>query len=131
MIRRPPRSTRTDTLLPYTTLFRSLATANAAVSFGSTVDNATATKQALDVNAGTGAVTFTGALGGGANGALASLVTHSGTFNANALNIGIGGLAVTTTTGGIAQVGAFYVAGESTSSAGSLEIRTEEGRAGE
>src|SRR3546814_8712814 len=24
MIRRPPRSTRTDTLLPYTTLFRSL-----------------------------------------------------------------------------------------------------------
>src|SRR3546814_2962646 len=29
MIRRPPRSTRTDTLFPYTTLFRS-------VSFGST-----------------------------------------------------------------------------------------------
>src|SRR3546814_7357770 len=27
MIRRPPRSTRTDTLFPYTTLFRSLATA--------------------------------------------------------------------------------------------------------
>src|SRR3546814_11874239 len=26
MIRRPPRSTRTDTLLPYTTLFRSLLT---------------------------------------------------------------------------------------------------------
>src|SRR3546814_12977996 len=26
MIRRPPRSTRTDTLFPYTTLFRSLAT---------------------------------------------------------------------------------------------------------
>src|SRR3546814_16569435 len=26
MIRRPPRSTRTDTLCPYTTLFRSLAT---------------------------------------------------------------------------------------------------------
>src|SRR3546814_16043888 len=26
MIRRPPRSTRTDTLLPYTPLFRSLAT---------------------------------------------------------------------------------------------------------
>src|SRR3546814_13526432 len=25
MIRRPPRSTRTDTLFPYTTLFRSLA----------------------------------------------------------------------------------------------------------
>src|SRR3546814_18756108 len=29
MIRRPPRSTRTDTLFPYTTLFRSLAVAAA------------------------------------------------------------------------------------------------------
>src|SRR3546814_992886 len=28
MIRRPPRSTRTDTLFPYTTLFRSLAVAH-------------------------------------------------------------------------------------------------------
>src|SRR3546814_1972343 len=28
MIRRPPRSTRTDTLFPYTTLFRSLAGAS-------------------------------------------------------------------------------------------------------
>src|SRR3546814_10705566 len=28
MIRRPPRSTRTDTLLPYTTLFRSLKNGN-------------------------------------------------------------------------------------------------------
>src|SRR3546814_8062372 len=28
MIRRPPRSTRTDTLFPYTTLFRSLPGAN-------------------------------------------------------------------------------------------------------
>src|SRR3546814_2917621 len=28
MIRRPPRSTRTDTLFPYTTLFRSLAAGN-------------------------------------------------------------------------------------------------------
>src|SRR3546814_17158120 len=31
MIRRPPRSTRTDTLFPYTTLFRSLAIAGVAV----------------------------------------------------------------------------------------------------
>src|SRR3546814_4719528 len=31
MIRRPPRSTRTDTLFPYTTLFRSLEKANLAV----------------------------------------------------------------------------------------------------
>src|SRR3546814_11032844 len=30
MIRRPPRSTRTDTLFPYTTLFRSLAAIAAA-----------------------------------------------------------------------------------------------------
>src|SRR3546814_18771785 len=30
MIRRPPRSTRTDTLFPYTTLFRSLAWMNLA-----------------------------------------------------------------------------------------------------
>src|SRR3546814_2834026 len=29
MIRRPPRSTRTDTLFPYTTLFRSLASVSA------------------------------------------------------------------------------------------------------
>src|SRR3546814_16440082 len=32
MIRRPPRSTRTDTLFPYTTLFRSGHCAGAAVS---------------------------------------------------------------------------------------------------
>src|SRR3546814_18839043 len=34
MIRRPPRSTRTDTLFPYTTLFRSLV-ATYILSFGS------------------------------------------------------------------------------------------------
>src|SRR3546814_15013474 len=32
MIRRPPRSTRTDTLFPYTTLFRSLATMASAAA---------------------------------------------------------------------------------------------------
>src|SRR3546814_1010759 len=31
MIRRPPRATRTDTLFPYTTLFRSIATTGAKV----------------------------------------------------------------------------------------------------
>src|SRR3546814_8501744 len=31
MIRRPPRSTRTDTLFPYTTLFRSLSTSRTAL----------------------------------------------------------------------------------------------------
>src|SRR3546814_3420464 len=34
MLRRPPRSTRTDTLFPYTTLFRSLAGALLIVSAG-------------------------------------------------------------------------------------------------
>src|SRR3546814_1666515 len=34
MIRRPPRSTRTDTLFPYTTLFRSLAQSAGAVPTG-------------------------------------------------------------------------------------------------
>src|SRR3546814_8725663 len=34
MIRRPPRSTRTDTLFPYTTLFRSEAMANLGASEG-------------------------------------------------------------------------------------------------
>src|SRR3546814_4931606 len=32
MIRRPPRSTRTDTLLPYTTLFRSLSRSDGEVA---------------------------------------------------------------------------------------------------
>src|SRR3546814_9363132 len=35
MIRRPPGSTRTDTLFPYTTLFRSIASASACAAFGS------------------------------------------------------------------------------------------------
>src|SRR3546814_10308926 len=34
MIRRPPRSTRTDTLFPYTTLFRSVVLWNAAKRAG-------------------------------------------------------------------------------------------------
>src|SRR3546814_15949155 len=33
MIRRPPRSTRTDTLFPYTTLFRSLVQKSYSVNF--------------------------------------------------------------------------------------------------
>src|SRR3546814_14838020 len=35
MIRRPPRSTRTDTLLPYTTLFRAMVEAILALNAGS------------------------------------------------------------------------------------------------
>src|SRR3546814_13434100 len=41
MIRRPPRSTRTDTLFPYTTLFRSIgedALGNRKAPFGTAVD---------------------------------------------------------------------------------------------
>src|SRR3546814_14444317 len=34
MIRRPPRSTRTDTLFPYTTLFRSRSDINARTALG-------------------------------------------------------------------------------------------------
>src|SRR3546814_10652393 len=37
MIRRPPRSTRTDTLFPYTTLFRSLELLDVSVSASSGV----------------------------------------------------------------------------------------------
>src|SRR3546814_5096595 len=51
MLRRPPRSTRTDTLLPYTTLFRSIVRGGAdqehgavkdAVCVGQSVDGAVA-----------------------------------------------------------------------------------------
>src|SRR3546814_13639839 len=38
MIRRPPRSTRTDTLFPYTTLFRSRRLATAAAPLGAETD---------------------------------------------------------------------------------------------
>src|SRR3546814_6979081 len=39
MIRRPPRSTRTDTLFPYTTLFRSPVTAGCASRAASAADD--------------------------------------------------------------------------------------------
>src|SRR3546814_9675502 len=38
MIRRPPRSTRTDTLFPYTTLFRSAASADGAAAAAPAVE---------------------------------------------------------------------------------------------
>jgi fibronectin-binding autotransporter adhesin len=99
-----------------------LATTNSAVTFDSTLDNATATQRSLTINAGSGAVTFTGAAGGGANGALLGLTTHSGTFSANALTIGSGGLSVTSTAGAISQGGAFTVAGASSFNAGANAI---------
>src|SRR3546814_4659385 len=48
MIRRPPRSTRTDTLFPYTTLFRSLAAAGlGAVRAGTAMGSAASTAYTL------------------------------------------------------------------------------------
>src|SRR3546814_7985861 len=43
MIRRPPRSTRTDTLFPYTTLFRSLVTERGEIRSFKLEDGSTAT----------------------------------------------------------------------------------------
>src|SRR3546814_11911153 len=41
MIRRPPRSTRTDTLFPYTTLFRSYRSRNGLLRYGLALFRAT------------------------------------------------------------------------------------------
>src|SRR3546814_18417949 len=54
MIRRPPRSTRTDTLFPYTTLFRSasdgfLTNGGTTVSYGSRGHDAWSPKAALSL----------------------------------------------------------------------------------
>lgn len=92
------------------------------VSFVSTVDNATATAHGLTVDAASGLVSFGGAVGAGANGPLAALTTQSSTFSANALTIGAGGLAVTTTGGNIAQGGVFTVSGSSSFTAGAHAI---------
>src|SRR3546814_18007442 len=51
MIRRPPRATRTDTLFPYTTLFRSLA--NVSVGGGPVVTNGVFTPGAVASPLGT------------------------------------------------------------------------------
>src|SRR3546814_3894127 len=47
MIRRPPRSTRTDTLLPYTTLFRSPFAAGVLMAQAAGVDPTLVATQAL------------------------------------------------------------------------------------
>src|SRR3546814_17777114 len=55
MIRRPPRSTRTDTLFPYTTLFRSLAAGAARLrSKDGTDDGKMAGSVAAELAAGDG-----------------------------------------------------------------------------
>src|SRR3546814_16965577 len=62
MIRRPPRSTRTDTLLPYTTLFRSRTTL--ALTAASLANDATGQIQGSDgaTFTSTGAITNAGTL---------------------------------------------------------------------
>src|SRR3546814_11410765 len=49
MIRRPPRSTRTDTLFPYTTLFRAYDMINVSASWTSLDESVTATLYARNV----------------------------------------------------------------------------------
>ncbi|WP_369418051.1 beta strand repeat-containing protein, partial [Dyella mobilis] len=95
------------------------ATALSATGAGSniTFDDTVGSLQALSLSA-KGAVTFDGLA------TLAGLTSTSGTFNAGGLNIGTGGLSVTTTSGAISQSqnGAFVVAGTSSFNAGGQAI---------
>src|SRR3546814_6303487 len=50
MIRRPPRSTRTDTLFPYTTLFRSFAAEKAVKTYAAFSDHGHSDAQASGVS---------------------------------------------------------------------------------
>src|SRR3546814_13535676 len=50
MIRRPPRSTRTDTLFPYTTLFRSQPAAADAAKIGEQIDGGERQAEAPEVH---------------------------------------------------------------------------------
>lgn len=90
-----------------------LKTTNSAITFGGTVDNDTATARGLTVDAGSGVVTFSEAVGSGIHGALDQLTSTGGSFSAKTLQIGSGGLSITTTAAGIGQTGAFTVAGAS------------------
>src|SRR3546814_4108885 len=74
MIRRPPRSTRTDTLFPYTTLFRSTAGQLAATS--------------------TGTLNLAGTVDGGSHAALTSVdgdILIDGTVSAQRVHLDAGG----------------------------------------
>src|SRR3546814_7406674 len=51
MIRRPPRSTRTDTLLPYTTLFRSIGERQIPLGFANSKKFAVPYSEGLDSRA--------------------------------------------------------------------------------
>src|SRR3546814_5491834 len=79
MIRRPPRSTRTDTLFPYTTLFRSVLVGTQNMdeyAYGFTTENAHygATRNPLDTERSAG-----GSSGGSAASVAAGLYFSLGT----------------------------------------------------
>jgi hypothetical protein len=104
--------------------------ANGAVSFGSTVDNATAAAESLTVNAGAGNVTFTGAVGGGTNGALAGLSTADGSTTISVVdtvgnqiygNVKMDAL-VTSSTGTLTFNGVVTVLGDSTLQADKIDF---------
>src|SRR3546814_17123745 len=89
MIRRPPRSTRTDTLLPYTTLYRSLPAGAAS-------------RAALDIGEGIGAFGPVGAPERGAAGHAALLLHMFGRqFPDEARGDGTGPLAIDAPVGGV------------------------------
>ena len=88
-----------------------------SITFGGTVGGV---GESLNIEAISGPVAFDGAVGGA--GALNSLTTESSTFLAGALNIGPGGLVVTTTGGPISQTGSFSVLGPSSFNAGASAI---------
>src|SRR3546814_14739037 len=64
MIRRPPRSTRTDTLFPYTTLFRSLERAAAIGVAGIVIDRKAEVASEVDEEQQHGQAEHEGACGG-------------------------------------------------------------------
>jgi hypothetical protein len=91
--------------------------AGAAITFNGAVDGAST----LTLDAGTaGAVTLGGAVGGTT--ALTGLDVTAGSFSADTLNIGTGGLSLTTRASDITQGGAFTVSGTSSFDAGTHAI---------
>src|SRR3546814_17119264 len=106
MIRRPPRSTRTDTLFPYTTLVRSIRDANALTLGTVTAGQLAATS--------TGTLNLAGTVDGGSHAALTSVdgdILIDGTVSAQRVHLDAGG-AIT------AQEGASIVAGTLSGRAG-------------
>jgi len=65
-------------LLNNSTHATTLNTSNAAVLFGDSLNNATTSAEALTINAGTGTVTFQGAVGNSTNLAMGALAVNSG-----------------------------------------------------